>query len=332
MERNLKLGELSVFRTELMGMSTLLILICHMCGYVNLSTVARYILSLGNIGVDLFLFLSGMGMWNSLSNGGYKGIRYWYIHRYLKLFIPYLIIILPYDAYRYAIGQMPGFDSLDYLFGLSTLRFYVSHDTPWFIAALIPLYLLSPLFFRLLRKYRWTAAIVLICIFYLCLFIPASFQLDLLNNVIKNTQFVIVRATVFVLGFALGQPIKENKQISLWWLIVLFLVGILVVIATRHLVYGYFFLTMPLLFVFCKFIRSGGVRIRKFVHLMGEISLESYILNGILPKIVITIFAALQLLSGENMIPYIVACLISIPVGYGFHLISKMILGIITSK
>ena len=61
-----KLGELSIFRTELMGISALLILICHLYGYVDLSVTVQYILSLGNIGVDCFLFLSGVGMWNSL--------------------------------------------------------------------------------------------------------------------------------------------------------------------------------------------------------------------------------------------------------------------------
>ena len=32
-----KLGELSIFRTELMGISALCILICHLYGYVDLS-------------------------------------------------------------------------------------------------------------------------------------------------------------------------------------------------------------------------------------------------------------------------------------------------------
>lgn len=49
-----KLGELSIFRTELMGISALCILICHLYGYVDLSVTVRYILSLGNVGVDLF--------------------------------------------------------------------------------------------------------------------------------------------------------------------------------------------------------------------------------------------------------------------------------------
>ena len=90
-----KLGELSIFRTELMGISALLILICHLYGYVDLSVTVQYILSLGNIGVDCFLFLSGVGMWNSLLKVKSREIKYWYINRYLKLFIPYLTVILP---------------------------------------------------------------------------------------------------------------------------------------------------------------------------------------------------------------------------------------------
>ena len=90
-----KLGELSIFRTELMGISALLILICHLYGYVDLSVTVQYILSLGNIGVDCFLFLPGAGMWNSLLKVKSREIKYWYINRYLKLFIPYLTVILP---------------------------------------------------------------------------------------------------------------------------------------------------------------------------------------------------------------------------------------------
>ena len=52
-----KLGELSIFRTELMGISALLILICHLYGYVDLSVTVQYILSLGNILSKGLLFL-----------------------------------------------------------------------------------------------------------------------------------------------------------------------------------------------------------------------------------------------------------------------------------
>ena len=321
-----KLGELSIFRTELMGISALCLLICHLYGYVDLSVTVRYILSLGNVGVDLFLFLSGMGMWNSLSKTKYGEIKYWYIHRYLKLFVPYLVAILPFDILRYALGQPIGSNFVDYLFGLSTIRFYVSHDAPWFIAALIPLYFFSPLFYRLIMKYQWKAVVILVLVLYLGLFVPTSFRSGLLNDVIENIQFVAVRAPAFVLGIALGQSINENKQLPLWGLIILSILGILIIIITHHLVYGYFFIILPLLFVLCKLIKSCGKWGRVFFQIMGKISLESYILNGVLPKLVVAVFVVLNLPSIGNIIPYIIACLVSIPIGYGFHKISMIIL------
>lgn len=63
-----------------------------------------------------------------------------------------------------------------------------------------------------------------------------------------------------------------------------------------------------------------------FFQIMGKISLESYILNGVLPKLVVAVFVVLNLPSIGNIIPYIIACLVSIPIGYGFHKISMIIL------
>ena len=66
MVRYVSLGDLSRYRTELMGFSALLILICHSTAYIDMPSIVVYALSVANIGVDLFLFLSGMGMWYSM--------------------------------------------------------------------------------------------------------------------------------------------------------------------------------------------------------------------------------------------------------------------------
>ena len=67
MNKYFQLSKISEYRTELMGMSAILILICHSVAYIEMPRILHYVLSLGNIGVDLFLFLSGMGMWFSLT-------------------------------------------------------------------------------------------------------------------------------------------------------------------------------------------------------------------------------------------------------------------------
>lgn len=83
---------LSKYRTQLMGVAALLIILCHAPQYgVDIQGVSRKLLVFGNIGVDVFLFLSGMGCWFSLT----KSPNYfpWLKRRFLRIFIPYTIVL-----------------------------------------------------------------------------------------------------------------------------------------------------------------------------------------------------------------------------------------------
>lgn len=239
---------------------------------------------------------------------------------------------MPLNAIEYEIGMFKVQDIWNYLFGLTTLRFYVSHDAPWFIAALLPLYLLAPLLNRFINKYQWKATILMIGMLYATLLIPSSFSLDLLNNVISNIQFVTVRATCFVMGMGLGQAIKEKKTINLMWILLLAVNGLLIVALTRHLVYGYFFFTLPLLLLFCLLVEHSGDLLSKSTRFMGKISLESYLLNGFLPKMVIFLFTVFGLSKGNNVIPYLIACILGCAFGFTFHIFSVKLINAIQSN
>lgn len=327
--RNFNLGDISRYRTELMGFSAILILFCHSIAYIKMPQVLYYAISFGNIGVDIFLFLSGMGMWYSFSKSD-KSIIKWYGDRYKKLFVPYLNVVLSIEIVNFALGKQLEHGIWNWLFGISSLRFYVSHDAAWFIAALIPLYFFSPWFYCLIKKYRWKAASILIILHYIILFIPPESSSELFNSIVKNIQFVTVRATCFVLGMALGQNIKEDKSISAIWMIIAVVMGGAAVVLTRHLVYGYFFFTLPLLYVFCFIIQKGIVWLRWCAKFMGKISLESYIFNGALPTLMISAFLTLNIPTANNFYPYIVACALGTILSYVFHRISERILNYIT--
>lgn len=61
------LSKVSLYRTQLMGIAAILIVLCHASLYgVQMCSVLSTILNIGNIGVDVFLFLSGMGCYYSL--------------------------------------------------------------------------------------------------------------------------------------------------------------------------------------------------------------------------------------------------------------------------
>ena len=75
-DRQFDFGDISRYRTQLMGLATLMIIACHApASGVLMPPVFAKVLSYGNFGVDIFLFLSGLGLFYSLSkrpveNGG----------------------------------------------------------------------------------------------------------------------------------------------------------------------------------------------------------------------------------------------------------------------
>lgn len=63
----MKVSDLSRFRTQIMGAATIGVILCHAVLWDNeLPLLIAKVLSLGNLGVDIFLLVSGMGIFYSL--------------------------------------------------------------------------------------------------------------------------------------------------------------------------------------------------------------------------------------------------------------------------
>lgn len=83
------------YRTELMGIAAIGIILCHANATgVMLPSIIRKIFSFGTECVDLFLMLSGIGIYYSLSKK--TSLKQWYLKRYLRIGVPYLLISVPY--------------------------------------------------------------------------------------------------------------------------------------------------------------------------------------------------------------------------------------------
>lgn len=96
MSYNLEL--VSKYRSALMGMATIGILMCHApANGVNLPFHLNSILGLGQMGVMVFFFVSGLGLYYSTRRMEYIicCIAAWYRKRFVRLFVPYLIIYAP---------------------------------------------------------------------------------------------------------------------------------------------------------------------------------------------------------------------------------------------
>lgn len=98
------LNLISKYRTPLMGIAALMIILCHAPQYgVAMPNSISSVMLRGGLGVDIFLYLSGVGCWYSLSKG--VTLKKWYCKRFIRIFIPYF----------YAVSLL-GIENIQWLF------------------------------------------------------------------------------------------------------------------------------------------------------------------------------------------------------------------------
>jgi len=74
MSMQINIRDISTYRTQLMGVATLMIIACHApASGVVMPRILSFALNLGNYGVDIFLLLSGLGVYYSLSKCPTRG-------------------------------------------------------------------------------------------------------------------------------------------------------------------------------------------------------------------------------------------------------------------
>ena len=83
-------------RQLVMGIAALMIYFAHAYAIVPVDGVIAKLFSFGNLGVDIFLFASGFGMYYSLRNGGGRfSLRQFYWKRFVRVGVPFLLISVP---------------------------------------------------------------------------------------------------------------------------------------------------------------------------------------------------------------------------------------------
>ena len=115
------------FRPEIFGFATLMILICHAVSIVPLPNNISIIVSYGGMGVNIFLFMSGIGLYYSLKRNG--NIIDFYIRRAIRLIVPYLLIAGVWYGLKYLVIEN---NFLLFIYELSLLSFWIEHKGAWY--------------------------------------------------------------------------------------------------------------------------------------------------------------------------------------------------------
>lgn len=318
------LNILSQYRAELMGIATLMIIICHLPAQdVSMPTVMVRIIGSGGIGCDIFLFLSGMGMWYSITsvkNGKISVIK-WYLKRYVRIIVPYLIIVIPIcilDGNRISaiLIRATGFD------------FFVYRLALWFVSCILLLYVLTPFVDRLLtssRRWLWVSLMTVLCI--------AFAYVDFGNGMIQNWQFVISRFPSYFMGYLLAKDIKDCKRISSFWIIIAPLLLYTVLYVMNHKFgcnFSLFWLQgIPIMTIAVLILsKIDSCKFNSALVFLGTISLESYATNVlVLPRMKSWSWSVADFdLNPGNWTFYIVGTFICIVISVVVNRISKVII------
>lgn len=145
----------SKHRDSVYGISILSIILYHFCKNViefetgTSAFIANiYATFIGSIGVEIFLFLSGMGLFYSMMKN--DDIWAFYKRRMIRVLIPYLIVAIPYFYFRDIIRYEESW--ITYLQNITFFSLFTEHETIlWYIGLTLFTYLIYPFIFPLVK-------------------------------------------------------------------------------------------------------------------------------------------------------------------------------------
>lgn len=286
MENKIRLGDVSEYRSALMGTAMLLIIMFHtgmdhryfMWGFIKC----------GNVGVDVFLFLSGIGLWYSWSKC--SSLRHFFFRRYLRVY-PTWIILAPFfyiPNYLYHTSYSRNIPDLiaNITFNWSFWR--VDDLTFWYVPAIMMMYLFAPFYMNLIKKYpvyRWLPIIAIMFCF-------VQQYVGPVHEYVGHVEIFWSRIPIFLLGINCGEMVKNGKNIdgTAIWLILLAFVLSLVVCVNFEMSWrgrypqflerlNYIPLTVSFILLMVQLFKHYPKWLLKWLSFIGGISLEIYLLH-----------------------------------------------------
>ena len=204
-------GIISKYRTALMGVATILVLLIHANEYQWPGYLywAYKLISEGSIGVDIFLFLSGIGLYYSMNKK--TDILDFYKRRFERIVPIYLLISVPLYIVIFLFIN-PG-SLFDYLLHVSSFSFWYqnrgSWGEAWYISFIIPLYLIYPFIYLLMQKNKKSFIPLLIISFAVKILLlycnPAYYE---------QIEVAVSRLPIFIIGCYSALLVYNKKELN----------------------------------------------------------------------------------------------------------------------
>ncbi len=263
----------------------------------------------GQIGVEIFLFLSAVGLYFSFEKD--DDIRSFYFRRMKRIMPEYLLV----NVFRALWRRKTFLRFLDDVSGFSFIK--DGYRGNWFFILLFFLYLIYPFLHRVVFGRKDRKALILLLVFpvlvnlFVSRFFPVLFD---------HTEIALRRIPVFLAGLFFAKDIKDGKKVSASVVLLVSMGGLLMLsrflaedLSQQHVLYRYVCGACALLIIFLLsfFYDLFRDRIKPFITIIekaGDHSMEFYLLFEDLVMIVGLLLSDPVLIA---LIAFIVTCLIS---------------------
>ena len=190
-------------RQFFMGVAMLLVVLYH-CYCVIGGNIVLSLFKRGYIGVDIFLFFSGLGLCYSYSNNSLKLFYFNRLWRILPMYwvwaIAHLAVYCIENAFKPSFSDVFGlFSMFSYFWGVGEIR------SNWYLSALLCLYLLFPMIFSCVKRWKF--------VFLLLVLFSSATALYALPFEWYHAAF-IGRLYIFTLGIIYYHGIGSNNLFS----------------------------------------------------------------------------------------------------------------------
>ena len=292
--KNIELADISRYRGELMGAAMLFIILFHV--QLPRSDMFFGLRRMGNIGVDLFLFLSGIGLWFSwMKDREGENLRQktvgFYLRRLLRIYPTWLVM-----ASLFYVGDFMGAGkyskNLADLLGdvLVNWDFWL-HDelTFWYIPATMMLYLLAPPYMELIRRhpvYRWLPVVMVMW----CVIVQ---WVTPIHQAVGHLEIFWSRVPIFFIGINMSEAVRSKQSVdgqAIWLILLMFGVALSASIFLEQVRHGqfplfvermlYIPLTVTTVLLLNAVFRHTPQWFNRALSFVGAVSLEIYLIHS----------------------------------------------------
>ena len=169
----------------------------------------------GNIGVDMFLFLSGIGLWYAWTKT--PRLRHFYWRRYVRIYPAWLLMaalfyIMNYSQYG-AKSYSPDIPNLVANILVNWSFWRIDDLTFWFIPAIMMMYTFAPFYMQLIIRwpsYRWLPVLFMVWAVMVQYYPPVHAS-------VGHVEIFWSRIPIFLIGINCGKWVKLVMARGCYW-------------------------------------------------------------------------------------------------------------------